>query len=191
MWPARLCMLPATQKGWADSPAPTQPTFQVYSQSFGLADEGNMQYCNFKAICQQMSMHTLHISTLPIDHRSNIKKFTYTWYQAHTSKAHALFPQTAIGVIQTQLSKLRHFQCSRGETGCVEKGSTHTSAQRYVMDNIWNDSPGPCCRPGTTLPGPLSPPTSHDRRPGVQLHPACLIRIHVLSCRRSNENLLQ
>ncbi len=52
---------------------------------------------------------------------------------------------------------------------------------------------------GPTLPGPLSPPTSHDQWPGVQLHPACLtyvaglyvIRIHVLSCRHSKENLLQ
>lgn len=44
---------------------------------------------------------------------------------SRTSKAHALFPQTAIGVIQTQLSKLRHFQCSRGESGGVSRKGEH------------------------------------------------------------------
>lgn len=163
-------MLPATQKSWAARQPPLSPHSRFIPKASASLMRATCSTVTSRSYVNKWAWICFTfppcLSITGLTYRNSHTPDIEVHTSSRTSKAHALFPQTAIGVIQTQLSKLHHFQCSRGETGGVSrKGSTHTmhtSAQRYVMDNIWNDSLGPRCRPGTHLVR-ASLPTNQSR----------------------------
>lgn len=174
---AGQAVLPATQKGWAARQPPLSPHSRFIPKASALLMRAMCSTVTSR-LCQQISTHMLHISTLPIDHWSNVMKFTYTWYQAHTQVKHTPFsprPPSEWSKHSCQNSATSSAAEVR-QAGWVEKGSTHTSAQRYVMDNIWNDSPGPRCRPRTHLAG-ASLPTNQSRSAARGPAPPCVPHI--------------
>lgn len=187
-------MLPATQKSWAARQPPLSPHSRFIPKASASLMRATCSTVTSRSYVNKWAWICFTfppcLSITGLTYRNSHTPDIEVHTSSRTSKAHALFPQTAIGVIQTQLSKLHHFQCSRGETGGVSRKGEHahhahiSPALCHGQHLKWLPRTSlqawdpPCQGLSPHQPVTISGPGSLTF---VAVH--CWIHIHLLNCR--------